>query len=100
MHVLEVDPGLYGGLVAPELATEAVPEREPLTSISARTDSLAAINGGYFVIEPRDGTPGDLAGISVLEGDLVSEAVGGRTSLLLPEGDGARVRTWPPSPMP
>ncbi|MBA3792893.1 MAG: phosphodiester glycosidase family protein, partial [Rubrobacter sp.] len=34
-------------------------------------------------------TPGDLAGISVLEGDLVSEAVDGRTSLVLPEGDGS-----------
>ncbi|MDQ3575530.1 MAG: phosphodiester glycosidase family protein, partial [Actinomycetota bacterium] len=50
---------------------------------------LAAINGGYFVIGPSDGTPGDLAGISVLDASLVSEAVNGRTSLLLPSGDGA-----------
>lgn len=88
VHVLEVDPDLYNGTLAPELATEIVPERETLTSISARTDSLAAINGGYFVIGPNDGTPGDLAGISVLGGNLVSEAVDGRTSLVLPEGDG------------
>lgn len=65
-----------------------MPERELLTSISARTGSLAAINGGYFVIGAADGTPGDLAGISVLDGDLISEAVDGRTSLVLPEGDG------------
>jgi len=74
-----------------------VPGREPLTSISARTNSLAAINGGYFVIEPKDGTPGDLAGISVLEGDLVSEAVDGRTSLVLPEGDGEGADVAAPS---
>ena len=88
VHVLKVDPDRYDGTLAPELATEIVPERETLTSISARTDSLAAINGGYFVIGPNDGTPGDLAGISVLDGDPVSEAVDGRTSLVLPEGDG------------
>ena len=89
VHVLKVNPDRYDGTLAPELATEIVPERELLTGISARTDALAAVNGGYFVIGPNDGTPGDPAGISVLEGDLVSEAVYGRTSLVLPEGDGA-----------
>ena len=88
VHVLRVDPDRYSGALEPELATEIVPERELLTSISARTDALAAINGGYFVIGDADGTPGDLAGISVLRGDLVSEAVDGRTSLVLPEGGG------------
>jgi phosphodiester glycosidase/sporulation related protein len=88
VHGLEVDPTLYKGTLAPELATEIVPERELLTSISARTDALAAINGGYFVIGANDGTPGDLAGISLLDGALVSEAVDGRTSLILPRGSG------------
>lgn len=88
VHVLRVDPDRYDGTLAPELATEIVPERETLSAISARTDSLAAINGGYFVIGENDGTPGDLAGISVLGGRLVSEAVDGRTSLVLPKGDG------------
>ena len=88
VHVLRVDPTRFDGTLAPELATEIVPERETLSAISARTDSLAAINGGYFVIGDNDGTPGDLAGISVLGGRLVSEAVDGRTSLVLPKGDG------------
>jgi hypothetical protein len=88
VHVLEVDPDRYNGTLAPELATEIVPGRELLTSISDRTDSLAAINGGYFVIGESDGTPGDLAGTSMLEGELVSEAVDGRTDLILPRGSG------------
>src|SRR5215211_181748 len=88
VHVLEVDPSLYGGTLAPELATEIVPGRELLTSISRRTDALAATNGGYFVIGESDGTPGDLAGISVIDGTLVSEAVDSRTSLILPPGSG------------
>jgi hypothetical protein len=95
VHVLGIDPDLYDGALAPELATGIVPDREPLTSISRRTHSLAATNGGYFVIGPTDGTPGDLAGISIHEGDLVSEAVDGRTDLLLPagSGDGAEIAT-------
>ena len=88
VHVLETDPDVYDGTIIPELATEIVPGRETLTSISDRTDSLAAINGGYFVIGSNDGTPGDLAGISVLDGALVSEAVDGHTSLILPPGSG------------
>jgi hypothetical protein len=88
VHVLEVDPDLYDGTISPEVATEIVPGRETLTDVSERTDSLAAINGGYFVIGESDGTPGDLAGISVIDGELVSEAVDGRTSLILPPGSG------------
>jgi hypothetical protein len=88
VHVLKIDPALYDGMLTPELATKIVPERETLTSIAARTDALAATNGGYFVISPQDGTSGDLAGISMLDGDLVSEAVDGRTNLILPEGSG------------
>ncbi|CAN5850992.1 phosphodiester glycosidase family protein [soil metagenome] len=88
VHVLEIDPDLYDGALTPELATEIVPGSETLTSISDRTDSLAAVNGGYFVIGENDGTPGDLAGISVIDGVPVSEAVDGRTSLVLPPGSG------------
>jgi len=88
VNVLEIDPAQFKGKVAAALATEIVPEREPLTQISARTQALAAVNGGYFVIEPSDGTPGDLAGISVIDGELVSEAVNGRTSLLLSSNSG------------
>ena len=67
MHVLEIDPDLYDGTVTPELATEVVPERETLTSISDRTDSLAAI----------DGNPRTLAGTTA-EGNLLLVAVDGR----------------------
>ena len=88
VHVLKIDPERYDGTLRPELATEIIPDKETLTSISARTDALAATNGGYFVVDPTDGTPGDLAGISVLQGHLASEAVNGRTSLLLPAGSG------------
>ncbi len=93
VNVLHVDPVAFGGTVVPELGTEIVPGLERLSEIAERTGALAAMNGGYFVIGAADGTPGDLAGVSVLDGALVSEAVNGRTSLVLPSatGEGARV---------
>ena len=79
VHVLTVDPERADGV----LANDVVVDRERLSAISARHGALAAINGGYFVIGDGDGTPGDLAGSSILDGRLVSEAVDGRTDLLL-----------------
>ena len=89
VHVLDIDPRRFRGAVAPVLANDVVPDRETVTAIDARTHALAGINGGYFVIGAADGTPGDLAGLSVIDGDLVSEAVDGRTDLVLPHPDGA-----------
>ncbi|MDQ3722697.1 MAG: phosphodiester glycosidase family protein [Actinomycetota bacterium] len=87
VNVLDVAPGL----AAPELATRVVPGREPLTALASRSASPATINGGYFVIGAANGTDGDLAGIYAQDGELVSEAVNGRTSLLLPAHGPARV---------
>jgi hypothetical protein len=89
LHVLAVDPERHRGAVEPVLANEVVVDRERLSDISARHDAVAAINGGYFVIGAADGTPGDLAGSSILDGRFVSEAVDGRTDLLLRRGHAA-----------
>jgi hypothetical protein len=87
VHVLELDArhmhAQRGPNLDAELATGIVPERELLSELARRTGALASLNGGYFVIGPADGTPGDLAGISMLDGELVSESVGDRTSLVL-----------------
>jgi Phosphodiester glycosidase/SPOR domain len=88
VHVLEVEPATLSAA----LATDVVPERELLSDLARRRGAVAGLNGGYFVIGPADGTPGDLAGISVLDGELVSESVGDRTSLLL---SGRRARVAP-----
>jgi exopolysaccharide biosynthesis protein len=88
VHVLEIDPEVHTGTVAPALGTDIGPEREALSALSRRKKALAGITGGYFVMGEADGTPGDMAGISVIHGKLVSEAVDGRTALILPPGSG------------
>jgi Phosphodiester glycosidase len=92
INVLELDPAKFQGKVSVALSTGVVPGNEQLTQISSQTGALAAINGGYFVIGAADGTPGDLAGISIIGGRLVSEAVNGRTSLILPSRSGKNAR--------
>jgi hypothetical protein len=91
VHVLEVDPDEFEGTVEPALATDIVPGRETLTDLAERAGAFAGINASYFVIGEADGTPGDLAGISAVDGELVSEAVNGRTSLLVKPHAGADV---------
>ena len=83
LHVLSVDTRRYHGRLRPVLSNDAVTGRERVSALAERHGALAAVNGGYFVIGSSDGTPGDLAGTSILRGRIVSEAVDGRTDLLL-----------------
>ncbi|MDZ8188444.1 MAG: SPOR domain-containing protein [Nostoc sp. ChiSLP02] len=92
VNVLEIDLHQPHLKIIPALASPIVPDNERLTQLSTRTSALAAVNGGYFVIGANDGTPGDLAGISIIDGKLVSEAVNGRTSLILPDSLGRDAR--------
>ncbi|MEV5318121.1 phosphodiester glycosidase family protein [Streptomyces sp. NPDC052687] len=102
LDVLIVDPAVFRGRLRAELADGIVPGRETTSAMARRTGALAAVNGGYFVIggsrtTPGNwiaGTDGDLAGVSVIGGELVSEAVNGRPALIVPgaSGRGTAVR--------
>ena len=82
IHVLEIDRRLTNS-VTTSLAMDQIEGRETTTSIAKRTNALASINGGYFVTTNKDGTPGDLAGISILNGELISEAISNRSGFIL-----------------
>ncbi|WP_051291488.1 phosphodiester glycosidase family protein [Fictibacillus gelatini] len=84
IHVIEIDRHRFKGTISTSLAMDKVEGKETVSSMAKRTQSIAATNGGYFVMDAKDGTPGDLAGISVHKGQLVSEAVNSRTSFILP----------------
>ena len=43
----------------------------------------AAVNAGFFVLDPAAGAPGDPAGVAAYDGRLVSEPIAGRPALLL-----------------
>lgn len=93
INILEVNPKQFNGHLASELSNNQIEGRELVSSMAQRLNAVAGINGGYFVMGPSDGTPGDLAGIAVDHGQLVSESVGNRPSLILPSsnGEGAEI---------
>jgi hypothetical protein len=82
VNVLTVDPrtfrGRLGGTFGPDLEN-----RETTTALSAYTHAKAAVNAGFFVLDPRAGAPGDPAGVGVYDGALESEMVAGRPALVV-----------------
>lgn len=85
VHVLRVKKG-FGGRIGNVLATGVVPGRETPSSMARRTGALAATNGSFFVITPGTGYLGDIEGASIVDGQLVSEAINGKSAMLLPGG--------------
>jgi hypothetical protein len=62
IDVIEIHPDQFQGKIASKLATGIIPPgKNQITDVPRKTDALAAVNGGYFVVGPNDGTPGDLA---------------------------------------
>ncbi|USK61633.1 phosphodiester glycosidase family protein [Peribacillus asahii] len=82
IHIVEIDRNLIHRMTA-SLALDTVQGRETVSSIAKRMNSLVTINGGYFIMHKHAGTPGDLIGISVVGGELNSEAINNRSAFVL-----------------
>ncbi|CAH0280067.1 hypothetical protein SRABI83_03897 [Arthrobacter sp. Bi83] len=82
LEVLTIDPKKFRG----ELSSSFGPnlqDRETTSALAAADGALAATNGGYFVLDPKAGAPGDPAGTAVANGKILSEPVGDRPSLVI-----------------
>lgn len=91
LEVLTIDPRRFrGDLVAsygPDLE-----RRETTSALAAAAGATAAVNAGFFVLDPQAGAPGDPAGVGVFGGELLSEAVNGRPAFTFRDsGHGADV---------
>lgn len=82
LQVLTIDPKKFNGSLTSS-AGPSLEDRETTSSLAAAAGALAATNGGYFVMDPKAGAPGDPAGAAVHEGKVLSEPVGDRPSLVL-----------------
>lgn len=82
LHVLTVDPKAFTGSLLSTYGAD-LQARETTSSLSRATGATAAVNGGYFVLDPLSGAPGDPAGVGVYRGRLLSETVGRRPALVL-----------------
>lgn len=84
VNVVRVARDAGGGRPAVALSNGVVPGRASLRAIARSARALAAVNGGYF--SSRRGLDGDPVGALAVGGQLVSEPVAGRPSLLLGRG--------------
>ena len=82
IQVLTVQPDAQATVRA-AIASDVLPGRETTSALAKRLGAVAAVNGGFFVVNEAGGTEGDLAGLSVQAGQVISEAVNGRPALFL-----------------
>jgi len=86
LQVLTIDPKEFHGDLTSSFGPN-LEDREPTSSLAAAAGALAATNGGYFVMDPKAGAPGDPAGTAVHDGKVLSEPIGDRPSLVLDKNE-------------
>ncbi|GAA2500869.1 sporulation domain-containing protein [Terrabacter carboxydivorans] len=82
INVLTIDPREFRGHLGATFGPDLV-DRETTTALGTYAHAKAAVNGGFFVLDPKAGAPGDPAGVGVYGGILESETVAGRPALVL-----------------
>lgn len=82
VKVLTIDPHRFRGTLGATYGPD-IENRETTTALGAWVGASAAINAGFFVLDPKAGAPGDAAGVGVYDGVLESETTAGRPALLL-----------------
>lgn len=90
LQVLTIDPHRFDGSLIASYGPD-IEDRETTSALSQAVGATAAVNAGYFVLDPASGAPGDPAGVGVYGGKLLSETVGERPALVL--SDDARDTT-------
>lgn len=88
LEVLTIDPKQFRGDLTSSFGPD-LQDREKTSQLGAASGALAAVNGGFFTMDPNAGAPGDPAGAAVRDGKILSEPVGERPSLVI----GARTGT-------
>jgi hypothetical protein len=85
VNVLRIDPRRFTGSLTGSFGPDLF-QRETTSQLALLGGATAAVNGGYFVLDPLAGAPGDPAGAGVYAGQVLSEAIDGRPALILHSG--------------
>ncbi|MGK4584372.1 phosphodiester glycosidase family protein [Kitasatospora sp. HPMI-4] len=85
LHELVIDPHRFAGRIE-ESHGDGQTGRRTTSRLAAEGGALAAVNGGYFVMDPAAGVPGQPIGAVVEHGRLLHEATDGRIAAILRDG--------------
>lgn len=72
VNILEIDPTEFNGTVEPVLANGMIPGLATVPETAAEHDALAAVTGGFFWVAGEDGVDGQITGLAMEDGELVS----------------------------
>lgn len=82
INVLRIDPNRFDGTLTGSYGPDLL-NREKTSELATAGGATAAVNSGFFVMDPAAGAPGDPAGAGVYDGRVLSESVDGRPALIL-----------------
>jgi hypothetical protein len=82
LNVVRIDPRRFRGTLRASFGPDLF-NRETTSALSRAAGAKLGINGGYFVLDPASGAPGDPAGVGVYNGRVLSEAINDRPALVL-----------------
>ncbi|WP_420603091.1 phosphodiester glycosidase family protein [Flagellimonas sp.] len=83
ISLLEIDLNQFNGNIKAVLGKGKIQEKELTSVISNKNNAIAAINAGFFAWNTTVGVTGDPAGLSIIDGKLLSEATNGRAALII-----------------
>jgi len=81
VQVLTIDPRTFRGDLVGDFGPD-LERRETTSVLAAAKGATAAVNAGFFVLDPAAGAPGDPAGVGVYDGRLLSETTNGRPAFV------------------
>jgi len=81
VQVLTIDPRTFRGDLVGDYGPD-LERRETTSALATARGATAAVNAGFFVLDPAAGAPGDPAGVGVYDGRLLSETTDGRPAFV------------------
>jgi hypothetical protein len=82
LQVLRIDPAEFRGRLTASFGPD-LQRTERTSDLAAARGATAAVNAGFFVMDPASGAPGDPAGVGLYDGRFLSEPVAPRSGLVL-----------------
>jgi phosphodiester glycosidase len=80
VRVLTIDPRAFRGDLVGDFGPD-LERRETTSALAAAQGATAAVNAGFFVLDPASGAPGDPAGVGVYANKVLSEPTNDRPAL-------------------